>query len=130
MFNFIILHTFPFRRMLFLDAVEPSGINETVHVNPFLEKAFPRRAKRYFDHVLRHSGKEDGFYRGRRALLCQGMICKRPFSDLMDLLSLPDEQCYIHLPLLETRDDEDFFGLRMHYGESCARRGQWYQYMW
>jgi hypothetical protein len=108
-FNFIILNTLPFRRTLFLDAVETSNKDGTILVNPFLEKILPRRAKQYFDLVLHRYGREDHYAQGRDVLIGQGKTCKRCYSNRMDLASLPDEQYYLHLPLLETYDDEDYF---------------------
>lgn len=110
-FDLVILNALPLRRALFLDAEETHNqiTPDTIRINPFLEKIFPRRAQDYFDIVLHRREYDDFWDQGRFVLVGQGKFCKRCYSNRMDLASLPDEDCYLHLPLLETRDEEDYF---------------------
>jgi hypothetical protein len=118
-FNDVILHALPFRRILFLEADTTSTESEVdpnqVEVNPFLEKIFPQCAKSYFDLVLHRRyihGRRISDLHGsdeREVFICQGHICKRCYSRQIDLASLQHGRLFVHLPLLQTYDEEDYF---------------------
>jgi hypothetical protein len=105
-FNDVILHALPFRRALFLEPDDTFTESETdpanVEVNPFFEKIFTANARAYFDRVL-------GRTEGHDVLVGLGKVCKRCYSKRINLASLEDDRCYLQLPLLETRDVEDYF---------------------
>jgi hypothetical protein len=124
-FNDVILHALPFRRALFLEAdesrtrveIDPSN----VEVNPFLEKIFPAGAKHFFDLVLGRTDDVHIWTEGRDVLVGQGKVCKQCYSKRIDLASLEDERCYLHLPILETRDVEDHFTPAQWYEHALWR---------
>jgi hypothetical protein len=113
-FNDVILHALPFRRALFLELDETRTELETepsnIEMNPFREQIFSEGAKFYFDLVLgRTKNRLEFIAQGRDVLVGQGKVCKRCYSKCMDLASLEDDRCYLHLPLIETHDEEGFF---------------------
>jgi hypothetical protein len=125
-FNDVVLHALPFRRALFLDpdeaptelATEPASIE----INPFLEQIFPTHAKFFFDLVLGRLSPLFMDADDRDVLIGQGKLCKRCYSNRMDLASLEDERCYLHLPLIETHDEEDYFTPAQWYEHASWRK--------
>ncbi|KAH7130541.1 hypothetical protein B0J11DRAFT_523381 [Dendryphion nanum] len=103
-FNDVILNALPFREALWLKpntSTNPTDPN-IITLNPFLEQIFSRGQKTYFNRDP-FSAMVAGI------LLSQGRACKRCYSKQLDLAKLPDEQCYLHLPILDTGDEEEYF---------------------
>ena len=120
-FNLVILNALPLRRVLFLDAVDMLGPKEpdSIGINPFLSTIFPKRARSFFyrrHHQMLYSHVEE-----REALILKASVCKKCYSNRLNLASLPDEGCYLHLPLLETYDEEDYFSPAQWYKHALWR---------
>jgi hypothetical protein len=120
------LHAQPFRRVLFLELDDACAEAETnpskVELIPFLEQIFPTAAKRFFDLVLGRTAPVHIWTEGRDVLVGQGRVCKRCYSERIDLQSLGDDRCFLHFLLLETRDLEDYFTPAQWYEHAIWRR--------
>lgn len=125
-FDDVILHALPFRRALFLEPDESTTANETdpaqVRINPFLEKIYPSGAKHFFNLVLGRTANVHVYTEGRDVLVGQGKVCKRCYSKRIILAGLDDDLCYLHLPLLETRDEEDYFAPAQWWQDAIWRK--------
>ena len=125
-FNDVILHALPFRRALFLEADTTSTESETdpekIEINPFLEKIFPKRTKRYFDLVLHRHAYGYMYPCSRDVLIGHGSLCKECYSNRINLAELADSQLYLHLPLLEAHQEEDYFTPAQWYQHASWRR--------
>ncbi|KAF2445310.1 hypothetical protein P171DRAFT_432007 [Karstenula rhodostoma CBS 690.94] len=120
-FNDVIIHSLPFRRALFLEP-NPDGMEldidpSKVEVNPFLRKIFPQATKDYFDLALDPIKRKHFLLVGHEVLVCQGKLCKVGNSNRVRLAYLDDNRCFVHLPRLDTNDEEDYF-----------TRAQWYEH--
>lgn len=117
LFNAIIMNSSLFRTALFLEPIlppDPEDVDERlVEINPWLYELFPETSRCFFDRGherrLYKDGTVDRYYDEREFTIGKGKMCKQGFTRQTDLSSLHDKACYLHLPTIETYDEEDFF---------------------